>query len=243
MIPGIVAGQMGGSAPAGDPYWDNRVALLHFDGTNGSTTFTDSKGIMTWSAGGTAALTTTDPKFGTAQFNSGSAGYALAAYNAAFNISNQACTFEGFLTVVSLPASFATLLSWNANTGTYAQMRLDLRSDGKLALLVSSASAGTWLRTDDAAIAGGTLVAGTRYFIRIGRDASNNAFIEIDTVAVVSYAAAITVANYSGNTLLGGYQSGSVLGLPVVRWDEVRFSVGRSERGRPIPTAAFPNSL
>ena len=45
-----------------DPY---TVSLLHFDGVNGSTTFTCEKG-KTWTAGGNAKLSTTTPKFGSA---------------------------------------------------------------------------------------------------------------------------------------------------------------------------------
>ena len=48
-----------------DFYWDKVVLALKFDGTNGSTTFTDEKG-HTATVGGGAQLTTTSPKFGTA---------------------------------------------------------------------------------------------------------------------------------------------------------------------------------
>lgn len=40
------------------------LSLLHMDGTNGSTTFTDAQG-RAWSAVGNAQITTTTPKFGT----------------------------------------------------------------------------------------------------------------------------------------------------------------------------------
>jgi hypothetical protein len=43
MMPGIVAGAPIVVVPPTDPYWSNVVSLLHFDGTNGSTTFTDAK--------------------------------------------------------------------------------------------------------------------------------------------------------------------------------------------------------
>lgn len=47
----------------------NAVSLLHFDGTNGSTTFTDSAvggAGHAWTAHGSAQLSTSSPKFGTA---------------------------------------------------------------------------------------------------------------------------------------------------------------------------------
>lgn len=65
MIPGITAGR---AAPGGggiDPYFANVVALLHMDGTNGSTTIVDdSPSPKTWSCNATAVLNTATKKFG-----------------------------------------------------------------------------------------------------------------------------------------------------------------------------------
>ncbi|MGE3429317.1 MAG: phage tail protein, partial [Hyphomicrobiaceae bacterium] len=46
-----------------DEYWNNVIALLHMDGTNGSTTFTDQKG-HTFTATGNAQISTAQSKFG-----------------------------------------------------------------------------------------------------------------------------------------------------------------------------------
>lgn len=54
--------------PSGDPYWANVMSLLHFNGINGSTTFTDEKGL-TWTGVSGASLTTTDPKFGSSSLS------------------------------------------------------------------------------------------------------------------------------------------------------------------------------
>lgn len=56
----------GGSGGGGDPHFANVISLLHFDGTNGSTTITDQIAGKTWGVAGSAALSTTDPEFGTA---------------------------------------------------------------------------------------------------------------------------------------------------------------------------------
>lgn len=48
-----------------DPHINSVTALLHFNGTNGSTTFTDTSG-KTWAAAGNAQLSTTSQYFGTA---------------------------------------------------------------------------------------------------------------------------------------------------------------------------------
>lgn len=62
MIPGFFA--VGARRTgAGDPYWAYVSSLLHFDGPNGSTTFTDQKGKL-WSRTDGAAITSEGPKFG-----------------------------------------------------------------------------------------------------------------------------------------------------------------------------------
>jgi len=61
---------IGGPPPPTDPYWSSVVSLLHFDGTNGSTTFVDQKitgaGMGVWAPVGDASLSTTGAKFGSA---------------------------------------------------------------------------------------------------------------------------------------------------------------------------------
>lgn len=50
-------------AGGGDPYWANVVSLLHMDGANGSTTFTDQKG-KTWTPNGNVQISTAQSVFG-----------------------------------------------------------------------------------------------------------------------------------------------------------------------------------
>lgn len=68
-----------------DPDFTSVTSLLHFDGTNGSTTFTDSAGSpRTWTASGNAQLSTTSPKFGTAcLLLDGTGGYISSTSNLA----------------------------------------------------------------------------------------------------------------------------------------------------------------
>lgn len=56
-------GPLSGGGGGTDPYWANVVSLLHFDGANGSTVFTDQKG-KAWSANGDAKISTAQSKFG-----------------------------------------------------------------------------------------------------------------------------------------------------------------------------------
>lgn len=70
------------------------ILLLHFDGTNGSTTFTDDVG-NTFTAYGNAQLTTTDPKFGTAcgTFD-GTGDYIDCPANASFSVGTDDFTLD-----------------------------------------------------------------------------------------------------------------------------------------------------
>lgn len=47
----------------GDPHWDNVVALLHFDGQNGSSGVVDEKGLVFWAVNN-AILSSASPMFG-----------------------------------------------------------------------------------------------------------------------------------------------------------------------------------
>lgn len=69
MIPGIIASAIRRAIapPSTDPFWSDVKALLHFDGADGSTTFTDETGRIWTSAGGAGvALDTADKKYGSA---------------------------------------------------------------------------------------------------------------------------------------------------------------------------------
>jgi len=77
-----LAWEAGGAAT--DPDFANVTLLMHGDGTNGSTTFTDSSSQnLTMSYSGSAALTTSVKKFGTASFNFNTGSNAFVSYPSA----------------------------------------------------------------------------------------------------------------------------------------------------------------
>lgn len=121
MIPGIVAS--GRRSPpiapdTGDPYYDDVVSLLHFDGSNGSTTFTDEKGI-TWTASGNAALSTATPKFGSAAAAfDGTDDLIDAAANAGFTFGIDDYTIELWGRFASLVGN-RFLAAFGSNRGIY----------------------------------------------------------------------------------------------------------------------------
>lgn len=82
MIPGIIAGKPASGAGPTDPLWAFVTSLLNFGGADGSTTFTDSKGIVTWTPNGNVQV---DTSLGyNAGLFDGSGDYLQASSDAAF---------------------------------------------------------------------------------------------------------------------------------------------------------------
>lgn len=81
---------------------NNTVALLHMDGSNGSTSFTDDTG-KTWTANGNAQITTTGPKFGTgAGLFDGTGDYISSSNESAFGFGTGDFCLEAFFNPANL---------------------------------------------------------------------------------------------------------------------------------------------
>ncbi len=87
-------------------------ALLHFNGSDTSTTFTDESGKI-WTAGGTAQLDTAAKKFGTASLLlDGNSDYITTPDHADFNLGNGAFTVDLWARWNALPASGCNQALW-----------------------------------------------------------------------------------------------------------------------------------
>lgn len=94
------------------------VALLHFDGTNGSTTFVDELG-KTWVANGTAALDTSVQKFGSASLADPTAASATeAASDNDFGYGTDNFTIEFWTRPTNISTGAATQLIYDQRTST-----------------------------------------------------------------------------------------------------------------------------
>lgn len=81
---------------AGDPFFANVTSLLHFDGADTSTTFTDEIG-NTWTASGNAQIDTAQSKFGGASgLFDGSGDYIHTANSTDFHFGSGDFTIEFF---------------------------------------------------------------------------------------------------------------------------------------------------
>ena len=86
------------STPTPTPTPTPPVVLLHFDGINASTTFTDESGKV-WTANGGVKLTTTAPKFGSANglFVTGNSGYISTPTHSGFELGAENFTIDFWL--------------------------------------------------------------------------------------------------------------------------------------------------
>lgn len=88
---------------AGDPHWDNVVALLHFDGTDGSVVAIEEKGILMSVTRGTPSLSSAEFKFGgTSWHTSGGRITSPPLSNLAFGVGD--FTVEAFVMPTNLGA-------------------------------------------------------------------------------------------------------------------------------------------
>lgn len=108
------------STPYLDEYFPNVSLLLHMNGSNGSTTFTDSsRNLITTTAYGDAQITTTQSKFnGSSGAFDGSGDYLIATHSSAFNLSNFSWTIEFFVRFATVSASYQNLIDFRTPTQT-----------------------------------------------------------------------------------------------------------------------------
>lgn len=224
-----------------DPPWANVSSLLHFNGTNGSTTITDEKG-KTWTAAGNAQISTSNVQFGSGcLLLDGSGDYVSTPYSADFDFGSGDFTIEGWFRPEAYPSSgqVAILAAINSNTTTYAQVRLAISNTGALTVLLGTAAA-TWHNTS-AAATGGTLPLNTWSHVRVKRQ-SGVLIAEINGVQVLSYAAAVSLYAYSSNTYVGTVRSsGNPAFFFTGRVDDFRVTKGFAVTGG-YPTSEYPNS-
>lgn len=87
----------GGTTSGGDPNFNNVVLLMHMDGTNNSTTFTDVKG-KSIARTGDAVISTAQSKFGSASaYFDGNGDYLSSSISSDFQFFNNDFTIELFI--------------------------------------------------------------------------------------------------------------------------------------------------
>lgn len=221
-----------GASP-GDANFANVKLLCHFDGTNGSTTYTNSAtGGGTIVQAGTSALTTTSPLFGTASMDTtGTANSrALAADSVDYQLGTGDFTLEfAFYTATPAQAN-KTLIDFN-QTLTHATTGFEI--------YINSSSFRFYFNSADR-ITGGTVLTNTWQRIALSR-VSGTTRLYIDGTKVGSN---YTDGNtYNHGTINLGAESGGGAGA-AGHYDEWRLTVGvgrYSGASYTVDAAAFPD--
>lgn len=206
----------GSSAPAAP----SAGFLLHFDGTNGSTVFTDERGHP-FSAGGNAQISTAQSVFGgAAGLFDGSGDYLVSPANTHYDPGTGDFTLEGFVRFISLPSGGAMTLVGNyydssngwawqfRNDGGGARVRFGW-GDSTFVDFAWSPSTGTWYHLA-VSRSGGTL----RAFVN-GAQIGSSATFTTDLVSGVA-PMHIGALKYMGSFIQGfnGY------------FDDLRLTIG-----------------
>lgn len=217
----------------GDPYWADVVALLHCDGTNGSTTFIDSSPLASnFTQGGTAAISTAQSVFGGAAVNSN----ATSSVNATAASANFVFGTGDF-----------TIEMWEMQTSlTGTQILYDQRPSGASgAYPTIYAASGTIVYLVNGAnlIVGPTLVVNTWYHVAVSR-VSGTMRMFINGSLVGSHADTTNYADPTNRPFIGGNSNAPDASSGWLGYvDEVRVTkgVGRYTGNFPTPTCPFPN--
>ncbi len=174
----------------------NCLLLLHMNGTNGSTTFTDSSSFArTMTAVGNAQISTARSKFlGSSGLFDGSGDYVSTPDNAAW-------TFAGDFTLEALvyPTSLAT--NWSivchSTDGSNGWRFLALTNGG---LLFQNIAAG--VTTLNAASSTGVVVTNAWQHVAVVRNGSTFTFY-VNGVAVGTASSAAAITNFTGTLKIG----------------------------------------
>lgn len=167
-----------------DPYFSNVSLLLNMNGTNGSTTFTDSSSTFTLTPSGNAQISTTQSKFGGASgYFDGSGDYLTCSTGTGLDFGTGDFTIEAWVYITSLgtyhpilegrtSASFSNyVFGINNVSGT---LRLDFVNAGGGAGRTASTTSvplNTW--THVAWIRAGGV---TSYYVNGVKDATTNSY-------------------------------------------------------------------
>lgn len=212
-----------------DPSYANVTSLLHFDGADGSSTFTDQKGI-TYLGHGSPTLSATTKKFGTAAANlsNGSSIYTTGIPTA-FAPGTGDFTVELWYYVATVPDAYICLFD-TRQTGVGFVVTVFQGSGPALNFIGGS--------TGSLTVAGPSLTVGWHHFALVRQ--SGTVKMYQDGTQTGSGA---DTTNYTATSLyLGaGYNFGSPLNgyIDDFRWTN---GVARYTANFTPPTAAFPNS-
>lgn len=212
-------------------------ALLHFNGTNGSTTFTDSTGKI-WTAFGNAQISTAQSKFGGASgLFDGAGDYISTPHHVSLNFGTGDFTIEFWQNMVS-NTGFQTIIHKGYATGSNGYVVQTGNGDGRINFY--SIAAGSTLIAGETT---GTVITGTQYHIAIVRYGTS-VKIYREGVEVASGTSSFDFSSTLAKFIGGGSSTGQDNYWYNGYIDELRITKGVAlyTANFTPPTAPFPDS-
>lgn len=222
-----------------DPYFANTSLLLHCNGTNGSTTLTDSAMGLTFSANGNAQISTAQSVFGgAAAYFDGAGDYFTAAVSDtrfAFGTGN--FTIE-FYVRLSSTGIIHTILDKSSTWGAGGvDFRVEISSGNYIAVLLGPNNSPFYYY-------GPELTANVWYHVEVSR-VSGVLYIFKDGTLLGCGASLSSVGNIKNELCIGSINSDSTRGNYLHGYiDELRITsgVGRHAAAFILPSSPHPDS-
>jgi hypothetical protein len=227
------------TSAATDPDFSSVALLLHMDGSNGSTTFTDSSGSpKTVTRQGGGQISTTQSKFGGSSGSFDGTGDYLTASGAGLAVGSGNFTIEGWFYFNSLQSGIRTLWAHrSSNTGIGGALLTHVGGDVRL--YISDSFGTSWQVLDfDPNL---TVSTSTWHHIALVRDGNTIRTFVDGTAGTTTTVSAGTISTSGAMSIMAGAADGSqeVDGY----CDDFRVTIGvaRYTAGFTPPTAAFPD--
>lgn len=219
-----------GGGGGGDPDWASRITLMHFDGADGSTTFTDQKGLI-WTPSGNAQIDTAQSVFGGASLLlDGSGDYLSTPDAAAWTLGNSNFFGTARIRPTGVSGVQTILAQWGAST-TDRQFIVALNGASVLLAVYTSGQVN---------VVAHTVVPNVWQEIAWGRDGTDlyawldgfrSSPVAISTASLQACTNDVTIGAYDGGS---GAWGGHI--------DELRFGLVNPPSGNYTPaTSAFPD--
>jgi hypothetical protein len=220
----------------GDASFDSVSLLLHMDGSNGSTTFTDSsKNALSVTANGNAQISTAQSKFGgSSLYLDGSGDYLSVAANSVFEFGASSFTWEAWIYINSLSAVNGLYYYGSGNPN---RLQIAVLTDGSFQAYMETASSFVDLLSSASAV-----TANTWTHLAVSRDGNTWRSFVNGIVAATATSSLAAPAGQSPN--IGFAVTSSTNRYCNGYIDDFRITKGiaRYTANFTAPTAPFPNA-
>lgn len=219
------------------PTFANVQLLLHANGSDGSTTVTDSSGAArAVTVNGNAQISTAQSKWGgSSLLFDGSGDYLSIADDASLEPGSGDFAIEAWVRTTTVAAGTATIFGKRANSASRGPFYVR-RSAAALQLYATTVT-GSW----DLSVSGGTLVANTWHWVSLAK-IGTTLRLYLDGNLVASGTVSGTLLNNSSALQIGGDTDANSWSGHI---DDVRYVVGESHvtpANHATPSAQFPDA-